>query len=197
MKKIFVFNLLLMPCIVFAQEIKLSSGIGYSILKTHNMKKNALVTSTSIGGEFILKEFWYLNTMIGIQTARFEYSPGLDTSIYVSKYFLHLPVSIKNYYPVSKKISLFADLGASFGYEFSTKNEISTTNTYNKISNHKSGLNIGAIINIGLKTQITTKTFVDISLNSQVDMLSFYKSDTDKTKNNIKMLSLTLYRKLK
>lgn len=197
MKIIFLFNLLLLPFIVIAQEIKLSSGIGYTILRTHNMKKNALATSTMIGGEFILKEFWYLSMMAGIQTTKFEYDLRNDTSVYVSKYYFSLPVSVKNYYPVSKKTSLFIDFGTSFNYEFSTKNEISTTNTYNKISNNKSGLNIGALINVGIKAQITSKIFVDIHMNNQIDILTFYKNNIDKTKNNLRMLSLTIYRKLK
>ncbi|MBL0358104.1 MAG: hypothetical protein IPP72_15100 [Chitinophagaceae bacterium] len=197
MKKVLLLTLVVIPFFLFGQEIKLSSGTGYTIIKTTTMKKNALGTSTMIGAEFILKEFWYLNTMIGIQTTKFDYSLSHDTSIYVSKYYLSLPVSIKNYYPVSKKSSLFIDIGACFSYNFSTRNEVFTAGTYYKINNNNAGLNIGAIVDIGFKTQITRKVYFDVNINDLVDIVAFYKNDTDKVKNNRRMLSLTLYRKLK
>jgi hypothetical protein len=197
MKKTLLLNLLLIPCITFGQEIKLSSGFGYTIIKAGNMKKNALGTSTMIGAEFILKEFWYLSTMIGFQDTKFEYSLGHDTSIYVSKYYLTLPVSIKNYYPVSKRSSIFIDFGACFSYNFSTKNEFSTANTYTKTNDTEHGLNIGGILNLGFKTQINRKVYFDVSIYNQFDMAAFYKNDINKTKNTRTMLSFSFYRKLK
>jgi len=195
--KSLLLNLLLIPCITFAQPIKLSSGMGYTIIKAPNMKKNALGTSNMIGTEFILKEFWYLSTMIGIQATKFDYNTGYDTSIYVSKYYLSLPVSIKNYYPVSKRLSIFIDMGVCFSYNFSTKNEIFTGNTYSKINNNANGMNIGAMFSFGFKTQITRKTGFDMHIYGQSDFASFYKNDIDKIKNDRTLLSLSLYRKLR
>lgn len=197
MKKTILFHLLFAPCTLFAQEIKLSSGIGYTILKAKNMKKNALVTSNKAGTEFMLNEFWHLGVMAGIQTVKFGYELKNDSSIYVSKHYFCLPISIKNYSPVSKKASIYLDLGVSFSYEYSTKNEIFTSNTYNKISNNNNGSSIGLNLSFGFKTQIARKTFIDIGLFIQNDIASFYKNENDKTKNDMRMLSLTLFRQLK
>lgn len=197
MKKITLVILFFIPLSIFSQELKLSSRVGYAIIKGEHFKKIALSTGTFIGSEFILNEFLYLNTLIGYSSIGFDYEDLSNSNTYTTKYYLCLPVSLKKYYPLSKRSSLFFEFGVSFNYDFITNKEI-FAGTGSQISRQNGvGFSLSGIGGFGFKTQITKRLFFDVGLCGQADVVYAYKNETDKLKTNRKMFSLTLYQKLK
>ncbi len=195
MKKVFLVIVFMIPLLIFSQEIKFTSIAGYATIKTDKFKKVALSTGAFIGSEFILKEFLYLNTLVGISTIRFE-NMGLPNS-FTTKYYLSIPVSLKKYYPISKRSSLYWDFGLSFNYDFITQNEIFTVSGIQKNNQNGLGTSFSVIGAVGFKTQVTKRLFFDIGLFGQTDYLLSYKKETDKIKTDRRMISLTFYKKLK
>ncbi|MEO7922660.1 MAG: hypothetical protein ABIR30_03220 [Chitinophagaceae bacterium] len=190
---------LFLSCIsslVFSQGLRVSMDYGFGIGEMEDAKRIVLHTGFRAGAEFSIGERNYLSFMAGSSVLRFNYSNGPGESIFNRKFFLMLPVSIKRYYPLSKRSSGFVEVGiyASFNLfdRKETRNSLGTT-----ITRHNNpGKNGGGVLGLGFKTMITNRISFDVGLSGQKDFFDSYKQDQYRIRAEKTSLSFGFYRKI-
>ena len=190
-------SLLFSPFILFSQEIKFSNTIGYAVTETEDVKKIALCTGINAGFELPLKKGLYITISAGGFLLRFNYNSAANNSVFNSKYFFSMPVSLKKYYPVSRQSRAYWCFGIFPGYQFYDKKEIRSFSGNSTETKRSLGFNFGCIASVGFKTIINSRMSFDIGLLAQTDYFFSYKKKQDKTKTDQRLLSLSLHRKLR
>ena len=189
--------LLFSPFILFSQEIRFSSTIGYAVTEMKSFKKISLCTGINAGFEFPLKKGLCITTSVGGFLLRFDYNTPVNaSSIFNSKYFFDIPVSLKKYYLLSKKSRCYWEFGLVSSYQFFDKKEIKLGSGSSVEKKRNLGFNFGVIGSFGFKTIINNRISFDIGLLARTDYLFSYKNSDDKTKTDQKLLLLSLYRRL-
>jgi len=176
-----------------SQELRVSMDYGYAIAEMKDLKKIMLQTGIKAGVEFRLEKNYVLVISTGGSLLQHSYSGG---SIFNRKYFLTIPVSIKRYYPFSKRSAGFVDAGIYAANGFLDKKEIRSMGS-TLIDKHRDlGWNGGLVLCFGFKTMITPSVSVDIGLQGQKDLISSYKLEENKIKTERTSLVISFYKNL-
>ncbi|MBC7875068.1 MAG: hypothetical protein H7Y01_13785, partial [Ferruginibacter sp.] len=108
----------------FSQEIKVVMEYGFAIGEMKAFKKIMLHSGVRAGMEFTIRRDLSLVISAGGSLLRFSYTTPASESVFNRKYFLTMPVSVKKYYPLSRKSGGFLEVGGYFNYLVSDKKEI-------------------------------------------------------------------------
>ncbi len=141
-----------------------------------------------------LKATLYFTFGVDVTALKYNYYTAANNSVFSNNYLLLVPVTLKKYYFISKRSSLFMDFGIAASYYFYCKKEIENIGSSTQ---RNLGLSIGGLGRIGFKTAVTPKVSFDVGLNSFSDFLYFYKDDANKITVKTNSLMFSFCKELK
>ena len=168
--------------ISYCQELSISSKVGIARGETVDLKKIMFYSSVVGGIEFVSKKNIAFKAEIGVEQVSYDSYLWSAASIFNRKNFVTIPISIKKYYPLSKKSSGFWQFGTYASYlHRSTKEKVNMFAVSREIEKNL-GANIGVSCLFGFKTALTPSIKFDIAIGGQQDYVFIYKNISDKTK---------------
>ena len=179
-----------------SQELRVSMDYGYAIAEMKQTKKFMLQTGVKGVAEFNISYSLSITVGVGGSLLQHSYTNTSGESVFNKKYFLVLPVSLKKYYPFSKRSAGFIDACIYAANLMLDKNEIRYLAGTRSSREKNTGWNAGGVMNIGFKTMITSTLSFDIGLASKRDFLHSYKQDQDWILTKGTALVISFYRKL-
>ncbi len=196
MKYILVICLFLFAQNIFSQELTVNGKYGYTIGEMKAFKKIMLYTGVDINVEWKLKEDIFFCIGAGANALQFSFNDTSSTSVFDKKYFLNFPVSIKKYYPLSRKSSYFLQFGIMNSFLIHDKKEIFLANEKQVVNSGGPGYNLAMLFNTGFKTMISTNWNFGLALGGYQDFVLVYKDKAKKIKTTTTILSFSFTRKI-
>jgi hypothetical protein len=180
----------------YSQELKFTNKLGYAVGESNTLKKVMLCTQNDLGVEINIKDRLFFCSAVGVIRLRFDNSDTGNSQVFNTHYYLTIPFSVKKYYPVSKKSSMFWDFGAMVNYHLTAKMEIRSAANYTVQKQGGSGFILGLSASFGFKTRITETISFDIGIHGQSDLLYRYRNNQNKIETEKNCLAISFYKKL-
>src|SRR5258705_1811610 len=130
MKKIVCSFFLISVMNSYSQELKFTNKLGYAVGKSSRLKKIMLCTQNDIGVEINIRDRLFFCSSLGVIRLRFDNSDTANSQVFNTHYYLTTPFSIKKYYPLSKRSSMFWEFGVMVNYHLTANKEIRSATNY-------------------------------------------------------------------
>ncbi len=178
-RALFLFCFLLLRLSIAGQEVRILSHIGIATGEMVDRKTIMLSRGVNLGCEFKFEKAKLSITVSpGISNLQYDYTDLNDANVFIRKNFLHIPVSAKKYYTVSRKSNVFFDFGFQTSYFFSDIREIRDSISFVQQNTRNLGWNYGFISAVGFKTLLTRNIFFDIGLFQSKDLWVKYSNSS-------------------
>lgn len=182
MKKFIFLFFFLNPNTSKCQYLSISSNIGIALGETKLIKKNMLVGGMQFGYIKKLNQTSEITFSVGQSVINFDYYDQNLNSVYNERKFITIPIILTkniNYFK-SDKFNLNIGIGLIGNWCYKdireTKNILYTSKT--KIKN--TGISAGFLFDLSIKYKLNKITYISVSLQPQVDVLTKYKSEDNK-----------------
>ncbi len=166
MQKIFLVLLyLLMSLRGMVQEIGMTAGIGYARvnMKAIGLRKLMLCREFCLVAELpVAKTGYSFSFSAGMKKMEAEFTDLNGVPGYNWKEFVNLPIALKKYYTISKRVDIFLEGGFNAAYFLTDKVELVRNNTVSIHTNNAIGWNVGASTSIRCKILIGNKLYYDV-----------------------------------
>ncbi len=195
MKLIVIVIALICSGSLFAQELRITSHVGYGRIETDETKLISLCTNVTAGYEFESHKSLYLNAGIGLTKYMHQTIDTSNRQAFKTIYLVTLPITARKYFFLNSTARCYLDMGIYASYYLLQKTEVKKP-TAEQNKKYNLGYNGGVAFSVGYKRAVTSSIYLELSFSGSADYWFAYKTRQNKLKTNNRMLSISFCKKL-